>query len=313
MPLNSHDIIHLMKTFLKVIGAIVSVLILAFFALAAYFYFNPEPELILSPQQIEVDKIYNAVETQTGNIYIESIDQINSVIIPIAKQWVTGTFPILAGRTFNSLSVLEKDPFILKVTEEYANSNMTDDDSLKISVAIERLGGVTFCPDADVFLKYSRGGLYTLEYLHTAIHELLHALTCESTISTTFPAVWEEYFTDYFTMRVLSKYIGMNTDIIAVSPEGVEIIGHLSRLIGDRELFNIYLTKDGIAFKRLVDNALGRGAYEALYADMEIVFRQSDYTYIENGEGGESGTASNPRVDEARQRIDVLLNSGQPY
>ena len=301
-----------MKKFLKVVGAIVAVLILAFFALAAYFYFNPElGEEELTPQQVEIQKIYDAIETQTGNINIESIDQITSVVVPIAKQWVTGAFPILAGRTPNSLSVLEQDAFTLKVTEEYANSNMTDDDSLEISVAIERLGGVTFCPDADVFLKYSRGGLYTLEYLHTAIHELLHALTCETTISKTFPAVWEEYFTDYFTIRVLSKNIGMNADIIAISPEGVEIVRHLSRLIGDKELFNIYLTKDGIAFKRLVDNALGRGSYEALYADMDIVFRQSDYTYIENGEGEENGTASNPRVDEAQKRIDARLNPGQ--
>ena len=298
-----------MKLFLKIIGGIVAFIILAFFALAAYFYFNPElGEEELTPQQIEVNRIYNAVETQTGNINIESIDQISSVIVPIAKQWVVGTFPILAGRSPNSLSVLEKDPFILKVTEEYANSNMTDVDSLEISVAIERLDGVTFCPDADVYLRYSRGGLYTSEYLHTAIHELLHALTCESTISTTFPAVWEEYFTDYFTMRVLSKYIGMNTDIIAVSPEGVKIIRDLSRIIGEQELFRIYLTKDGVAFKRVIDNALGRGSYDALYADMDIVFRQSDYTYIEHGEGEEKGTVSNPRVDEALRRIEARLN-----
>jgi hypothetical protein len=308
-----------MKLFLKIIGAIVAILILAFVALFAVFYFNPElGEEELTPEQTEINKIYNAVETQTGDINIESIDQINSVIVPIAKQWVVGTFPILAGRTPNSLSVLEKDPFILRVTEEYANSNMTDVDSLEISVAIERLDGVTFCPDADVYLRYPRGGLYALEYLHTAIHELLHALTCESPISTTFPAVWEEYFTDYFTMRVLSKHIGINTDIIAVSPEGVKIIRGLSRIIGEQELFNIYLTKDGVAFKRLVDSALGRGTYDALYADMEIIFRQSDYTYtdytyIENGESGESGAASNPRVDEALQRIDARLNLGQLY
>lgn len=297
-----------MKLFLKIIGAIVAILILAFFVLAAYFYFNPEPEEVLSSEQIEVNRIYNAVETRTGNVNIESIDQINSVIVPIAKQWVIGTFPILAGRTPNNLSVLEEDAFTLRVTEEYANSNMTDVDSLEISVAIERIAGITFCPDADVYLKYPGGGLYTLEYLHTAIHELLHALTCESKISATFPAVWEEYFTDYFTMRVLSKYIGMNTDIIAVSPEGVKIIRDLSRIIGEQELFRIYLTKDGVAFKRVIDNALGRGAYDALYADMDIVFRQSDYTYIEHGDGEENGTASNPRVDEALKRIDMRLN-----
>lgn len=302
-----------MKKFLKVAGVVVALLILTFFAFAAYFYFNPEPELVLSPQQIEVDRIYNAVETQTGNINIESIDQISTVIVPLARLWVNGVYPALAGRTFNSLSVLEEDAFTLSVTEEYANSNMTDDDSLEISVVIERLSGVTFCPDADVYLKYPGGGLYTLEYLHTAIHELLHALTCESKTSTTFPAVWEEYFTEYFTMRVLSKYIGMDADIVSGSKKEIEIIKHLSRIIGDKELFRIYLTKDGVALKRSIDNALGRGSYEALYADMDIIFRQSDYTYIENGEGGENGNASNPRVEEAQQRIDARLNQRLRY
>jgi hypothetical protein len=303
-----------MKRFLKVVGVIIAVLILAFFALAAYFYFNPEfGQEELTPEQLEINKIYYAIETQTGNIDIESIDQINSIIVPIAKQWVTGTFPVLAGRTPSSLSVLEEDAFALKVTEKRRNSNMTNDEALKISVAIERIAGITFCPPADVYISYPGGGLYTLVYLHTAIHELLHALTCESKTSTKFPAVWEEYFTDYFTMRVLSRYIGMNSDIMAISPSGVGITRHLSRLIGDQELFRIYLKKDTAKLKRSIDSALGRGSYEALYADMEIIFRQSDYTYIENGEGGESGTASNPHVEEALQRIDARLNPGQRY
>lgn len=128
-----------------------------------------------------------------------------------------------------------------------------------------------------------------------------------------FPSVWEESFTEYFTMRVLDKYTGMNTEIILTSPERVEVIKKLLRFVNEEELFRVYMTKDSTALKRSIDGALGRGAYEALYADMEIVFRQSDYTYIENGEGGESGTASNPRVDEARQRIDALLNPTQRH
>lgn len=303
-----------MKLFLKIIGAIVAILILTFAVLFAIFYFNPElGEEELTPEQIEIYKIYDVVETQAGNVSIDSIDQISEIIVPLAKRWIIGTYPILAGRTHNSLGVLEEDAFTLKVTEEFASRNMTEEDSLQSSVVVNRLGGITFCPTADVYLKYPGNGLYILQYLDIAIHELLHALTCESKIITMFPSVWEESFTEYFTMRVLDKYTGMNTEIILTSPERVEVIKKLLRFVNEEELFRVYMTKDSTALKRSIDGALGRGAYEALYADMEIVFRQSDYTYIENGEGGESGTASNPRVDEARQRIDALLNPTQRH
>ncbi len=298
-----------MKLFLKIIGAIIAVLILAFAALFAVFYFNPElGEEELTPEQVEIQKIYDAVETQTGNIHIESINQINTIIIPLARQLIVGTFPTLASRTVNSVSVLEDDAFNLKVAEQYVKRNMTEEDSLQTAVVLNQLGGVAFCPTADVYLKYPGNGLYILYYLDTAIHELLHALTCESKISAEFPAVWEESFTEYFTMRVLSKYIGMNTDRISSSPERIKVIKNLHKFVSGDELFRIYLTKDGAALEKSIDNALGRGTYDALNADMEIVFRQSEYTYIEHSEEGEIGTASNPRVEDALQRIDNRLN-----
>lgn len=298
-----------MKLFLKIIGAIVAVLILGFAALFAVFYFNPElGQEELTPEQKEIYKIYDAVETQTGNINIETIDQVSTTIVPLARQLIVDTFPVLASRTINSLSVLEDDAFILKVTEQFVNRNMTDEDSLQSAVVVNRLGGVAFCPTADVYIKYPGNGLYILYYLDTAIHELLHALTCESKIGKSFSSAWEESFTEYFTMRVLSKYIGMNTDRISSSPERIKVIKNLHKFISGDELFRIYLTKDGSALERSIDNALGRGAFDALNADMEIVFRQSEYTYIEHGEAGEIGTTSNPRVDDALQRINDRLN-----
>lgn len=298
-----------MKLFLKIIGAIIAILILAFAALFTVFYFNPElGEEELTPEQFEIQKIYDAVETQTGNINIESIDQVSTTIVPLARQLIVGTFPALSSRTINSLSVLDDDAFTLKVTEQYVDRNMTEEDSLQTAVVLNQLGGVTFCPTADVYLNYPGNGLYILQYLDTTIHELLHALTCESEISAEFPAVWEESFAEYYTMRVLSKYTGMNADSISSSPERVKVIKNIHKFIRDDELFRIYLTKDGAALARSIDSALGRGTYDALNADMEIVFRQSDYTYIEHGEGGESGIASNPRVDDALQRIDNRLN-----
>lgn len=290
-----------MKLFLKIIGGIVSILILAFLALATYFYFNPDVEEVLTPEQIEINKIYDSVDTQTGNLTINSIDQIGEIIIPLAKQIIVRAYPELSGRTFGKLIVLEEDAFTLKVTEEFVRRNMSEEESLKSPVVVDRLGGTTFCPGADVYYKYLGPDLYNLEYLHIAVHELLHALTCESKISKTFPAVWEESFTEYFTMRVLSKYIGTDAEIISSSPERLKIIRGLSKFIRDDELFRMYMTKDGAALKRSIDNRLGAGSYESLYTDMEIVFRQSDYTYIENG------SVSNPRVDEALRRINDLI------
>lgn len=299
-----------MKKFLKVVGAIIVILILAFASLFAIFYFNPEfGEEELTPEQVEIQKIYDAVETQAGNVNIESIDQINTIIIPLARQLIVGTFPALASRTIKSLSVLEDDEFTLKVTEQYVKRNMTEEDSLQSAVVVNQLAGVAFCPTADVYLNYPGNGLYILYYLDTAIHELLHALTCESKISAEFSSVWEESFTEYFTMRVLSKYIGMNTDRISSSPERIKVIKNLHKFVRGDELFRIYLTKDGAALERSIDNALGRGTYDTLNADMEIVFRQSVYTYIEHSEEGENGTAGNSRVDDALQRIDARLNS----
>lgn len=290
-----------MKLFLKIIGAIVAVLILVFFVFATYFYFNPEPEKILSPEQMEIQKILDALEVKVGDITIESIDQITTIIVPLARQLITKTYPVLSAKPIGSVHVLEEDAFTLKVTEEFVNRNLTEEESLQMAVVVNRLGGIAFCPSADVYLKYPGGGFYTLYYLETAIHELLHALTCENKINTAFPAVWEETFTEYFTLRVLSKYIGMNTDVISSAPERLDIIKRLQKFITEEELFRIYMTKDNLSLEKYIDTTLGRGTYDKLNANMEIVFRQSDYTYIENG------STSNPRVDEALRSIDDLM------
>jgi len=281
-----------MKKTFKVIGAVLAIAILGFISMVIYFILNPEPT--------EIEQAEKSAEIKTGIAEINSIDQMEKELIPLSKQLIIAKYPIFQGRVFGEVYNLDKDNFIKRVTKELQDPKMSKEESVQLAVSVGNMQGITFCPDADVYLMYLGNTLPVNAYLHHAIHELLHSVACSKGANFALPSVWEESFTDYFTANIMSDYLGMDVDSFMAFPMEIKIVRLLSNFISEDELLSIYRTKNITLLENLIDKKIGKGSYRLIYEDMEIIYREKKYN--------ENGVINNPIINDAMIRVEKLLN-----
>lgn len=281
------------KIFILTIIIIISIAIILFVGFVLYEYFSPT----------EVQKLEESIKQKTGLTEINSIEQIESKLIPLSKQLIIEKYPSFSNRSVGGIYVLDSEDFKAAVKKESADPDMSTEESKQLAVSDDKLEGTTFCPDSKVYLKYVGNELSVASYLHHTVHETLHGLTCDTVTGTnkSLPSVWEESLTDYFTSNIITDYTKINADVGTAFPYQIEIVRLLEKVVTEDQLLKVYLTKDENLLKALIESKSGEGSYKALYSDSNIVYREVVYD--------ENGNNTNPRVDEALSRIKIQLQT----
>jgi len=215
-------------------------------------------------------------------------EKIKQQLVPLSIKIINDKYPFTKSKVVK-VHVLDTDEYNKTVNKEMSTTSKEPSHNLSITVAVSE--GMTFCPDANVYLKYSGDKIKKSSYVHNVIHELLHGLTCDTTYNNNkvMSSVLEESLTEYFYFKVLSDYLKTEDGLPLSFPNQFKTIQLLSNIIPEEQLLNIYIAKDEGLFKKNIDVKLGNGSYDKLYKDMDFVYR-------------------NPKSsDEAMQRIEKLL------
>jgi hypothetical protein len=111
------------------------------------------------------------------------------------------------------------------------------------------------------------------QYLSTLAHEYFHYASYVSQERKLLP-FFEEGLTEYFARKSIRKSLGVNINI--GYPIITKIIVEMSKKVGEKELENIYFTKDNDRLEYILDKTYGNGFYdESEYYFIALYYIQS--------------------------------------
>lgn len=116
------------------------------------------------------------------------------------------------------------------------------------------------------------------DYYAILVHEYLHYTSFIATDRKLKSSFFEEGLTEYFARKVIAKHLDANTNI--GYPVHTKIIGEITRLIPESELWDIYMTKDNEALERTLDRVYGDGFYDENFVYFEAFSYTSDISQV---------------------------------
>ncbi|MCX6731064.1 MAG: hypothetical protein NTZ55_04395 [Candidatus Roizmanbacteria bacterium] len=135
-----------------------------------------------------------------------------------------------------------------------------------------------FLPEKEIKLALDDVSSKSLaDFLSTAVHEYLHYTSyATEEKSNKFESFFEEALTEYFARKVIKKELNIDTG--QGYPLFTRIISEVAKKIGDKELLEIYLTKDQSRLEYVLNKTYGKD----FYGNSQTYFIQLYYSSAKN-------------------------------